>query len=306
MLPIIAIVAANLIWGAAAPIFKYSLQGIPPFTLAFIRFFCAGLIFLPFALRHHPALSRKDWRDVLLGALFGISINVGFFFMGLEYAPSINMHVIGAIGPVILYFLSLHYLKEKPHAQIINGMLISLAGVLIIIFAPLLMQPNAAASDKSIMQFVGNIFFFLAVLGNVIHTVLYKRVLKKVNVYIVTSYGFLFSALTFFPLMIYELQTWSFSQLEYKGYIGILYGIIFASALAYFCYNYAVSRMHAQEVGVFSYLTPIVAVIVAIPVVNEYPDIFFLFGSVLVFGGIYVSEHKMKKRPVHKVREEKS
>ena len=48
---ILAILIANIIWGAAPPVFKYALEGIPPFILAFIRFFSASLIFLPFIFK---------------------------------------------------------------------------------------------------------------------------------------------------------------------------------------------------------------------------------------------------------------
>ena len=39
MNPILALIITNVIWGAASPIFKLALTNIPPFTLAFIRFF---------------------------------------------------------------------------------------------------------------------------------------------------------------------------------------------------------------------------------------------------------------------------
>ncbi|PIX68551.1 hypothetical protein COZ40_02690, partial [Candidatus Roizmanbacteria bacterium CG_4_10_14_3_um_filter_39_13] len=50
MNPIVALIIANIIWGAACPIFKFALVNIPPFTIAFIRFFFAGIIFLPLVL----------------------------------------------------------------------------------------------------------------------------------------------------------------------------------------------------------------------------------------------------------------
>ena len=50
MNPVIALIIANIIWGAAAPIFKLALTNIPPFTLGFIRFFFAGSILLPIML----------------------------------------------------------------------------------------------------------------------------------------------------------------------------------------------------------------------------------------------------------------
>lgn len=306
MHPILALIIANLIWGAAPPIFKLSLEGIPPFTLAFIRFFFAGLIFLPFALHVHQKIRFTQWRDILLGAFFGITINVGFFFVGLQYAPSINMHIIGSLAPIILYVFSIYLLREKPHKQVIQGMLISFVGAAVIIFAPLLVQglfSSAISTTNLWKQFVGNIFFLGSVLGMVFHTLIYRRVPKTINTYAITCYGFLFSSFLFFPLMLHELQSWSFSQLTSQGYIGIFYGIFFSSALAYFTYNYAVTRMPAQEVGVFSYMTPIVSVIVAIPLIHEYPDMYFVLGALLIITGIYISERKIKKNGrINKVR----
>lgn len=48
MSPFVALVIANIIWGGASPIFKYALQNIPPFTLAFIRFFFCRVDFFTF------------------------------------------------------------------------------------------------------------------------------------------------------------------------------------------------------------------------------------------------------------------
>ena len=60
---ILALITANIIWGAASPIFKFALQNISPFTLAFIRFYGATLILLPFA---YPYLKihKKDYLKI--------------------------------------------------------------------------------------------------------------------------------------------------------------------------------------------------------------------------------------------------
>src|SRR3990170_6378963 len=113
MNPILALIIANIIWGAASPVFKYALQNIPPFTLAFIRFFFAGIILLPFIKNLSIKLSGKEWVELVLGAIFGISINITFFFWGLQRSESINAPVIASSGPVFLFFLSIIFLKEK-------------------------------------------------------------------------------------------------------------------------------------------------------------------------------------------------
>lgn len=293
---IIAVLITVLIWGAAPPIFKYSLHDIPPFTLAFIRFFGAGLIFLPFMLKHGKVLNGFEIKNILLGGLWGISINISFFFLGLQMAPSINVHLIGSLGPILLYFLSLSMLNEKPHPQIIKGMLISLIGTIAIIIGPFIENLQAGSlSTNATQTLLGNVFFIMSTLGAVLIVVHTKKVSKSVNPYLITGMQFLFGAMTFAPFMMYELQSWSFQSLTFSSWVGIIYGTIFSSAIAYFAHNYALTKISAQELGLYSYLMPVIGVFVAIPLLGEYPDIYFMIGALLIFLGIFISERHQKK-----------
>jgi len=298
---IIAILIANLIWGAAPPIFKYVLTDIPPFTLGFIRFFFAALIFLPLMMRNIRKLKGKYLFHIILGGIWGISINVAFFFLGLQLAPSINVHIIGSLAPIVLYILSLVILKEKAHPQIIKGMLISLLGAAVIVFAPILKAEITHDTSYSISsQIMGNAFFILSMLGAVFIVIHTKKIVAKVDVFTITGIQFLVGAISFFPFMLNELQTWSFSQLTGVSWIGILYGVFFSSALAYYLHNYALKKIPAQQIGIYGYIMPVVAVIVAIPLLKEYPDAFFIVGSILVFLGMFISERHPHYKKLHK------
>ena len=304
MIGIVAILLANIIWGAAPPIFKYSLENIPPFTLGFIRFFIAGLIFWPFVIRHNVSLKRRELKDIVLGGLWGISINVGFFFLGLQLAPSINVHIIGALGPIVLYFFSLMMLKEKPHPQIVKGMFVALLGAIVIILAPLLRSPDSisfVAGGKLLNTLIGNLFFVISLVGSILIVIYTKRVSKTVSPLLITCIQFFVGAFTFAPLMVYELQSWSFAELTFSSWVGIIYGTLFSSAIAYFAHNYAISKMSAQEIGVYSYIMPVIAILVAIPLLGEYPDKYFLIGALFIFLGIFVSKkHVHQKKMIKK------
>lgn len=291
MNPVLAIIIASLIWGAAPPVFKFALTEIPPFTLAFIRFFFAGLIFLPF-IQGKKGLDRKTFMNVAAGSFWGIIVNITFFFFGLKVAPSINVHVFSAIGPIVLYLLSIFMLKEKPHPQVMKGILLSFAGVLLIVLAPLYVNANFMDPQTHPITavIIGNVFFIISMFGAVFHTIYNKKALKKGDPQMVTFWSFMIGAIAFFVPMVYELQYWSFSNLELRSWTGIIFGVFFSSALAYFLHNYALARLNVQKFGIFTYLEPPVAVLVAIPLLHEYPDIFFIFGSVLVFAGIYISQ----------------
>jgi len=297
MNPILALIIANIIWGAASPIFKLSLMNVPPFTLAFVRFFFAALILLPFIKKMKVNLNKKEWIELILGAFFGISINITFFFMGLQKTESINAPIIASAGPVFLYFLSIIFLKEKPVSRVLVGMLIALLGVLIIILSPILFD----GKTLNLGELQGNLFFVLATLGALLHPLLQKGVIQKLDSMRVTFISFLVGAIFFLPFSFIELQQWSFHYLNMQGWIGIVFGVFLSSGLAYVLYNFGIAKISIQEVGIFTYIDPIVAVLIAIPLLQEYPSVHFFIGSILVFGGICLAEKRLHWHPFHKV-----
>lgn len=297
MNPILALIIANIIWGAASPIFKFALENIPPFTLAFIRFFFASFLLLPFIKNFEIKLSGKEWSELILGAFFGISINITFFFWGLQRAESINAPIIASAGPVFLFFLSVLFLREKPRLKIFLGMIIALLGVMFIILSPILFDGKMLAFG----ELQGNLFFVLATLGAIMHPLLQKKVIAKVGAFKVTFISFLIGVITFFPFMLRELKFWSFGQLNVQGWTGILFGVFLSSALAYCLYNYGMSKIKTQEVGLFSYIDPVIAVLIAMPLIHEYPTSYFFIGTLLVFGGIFLAEGRIHWHPFHKL-----
>jgi len=298
MNPILALIITNIIWGAASPIFKFALQNIPPFTLAFIRFFFAGLIFVPLALKHWQKISWQELVRILWIGFFGITINIAFFFLGLKRTESINVPIIASSGPVFIYIFSIIFLKEKPKLKVASGMLTALFGVLIIILLPLFL-----GGKKLILgEIEGNLFILLATLGMVFQTIISKDLLKKINPYSVSMISFLFGSMTFLPLAVKELNSWNFNQLNFQGWTGIIFGVFFSSALAYFLYYYGISKLAAQEVGLFTYIDPVVAVLIAMPLLKEFPSWYYLIGTLFVFGGIYMAEGRLHWHPWHRLK----
>ena len=298
MNPILALIIANIIWGAASPIFKFALENIPPFTLAFTRFFFASFLFLPFSKKFDISISRKEWVELILGAFFGISVNITFFFWGLQRAESINAPIIASAGPVFLFFLSVLFLREKPQLKVFLGMIIALLGVMLIILSPILFDGKILA----VGELQGNLFFVLATLSAVMHPLLQKNVIAKIGSIKVTFVSFLIGAVTFFPLMLKESQSWSVRQINVQGWTGVLFGVFLSSALAYYLFNYGIAKIKTQEVGLFTYIDPIVAVLIAVPLLQEYPTAHFFLGSLLVFGGIYIAEKRIHWHPFHKLK----
>ena len=298
MNPILALIIANIIWGAASPIFKFALTNIPSFLLAFIRFSFAALLFYPFINKKKiESLSKSDWIKIFVGGAIGIFINITFFFLGVRRTESINVPVIASSSPLFIFLFSVLFLKEKPKIRTLVGMIVSFFGVLVIVLAPLFIAGKALG----IGEVEGNVLIIIATLGAVVQTLALKEVSEKVDFYTLTFLVFILASLLFLPGAVIDLRSWSFSQLNLSGWIGIVFGVLFSSFLAYALFLYGLSKISAQDTGIFTYIDPVAAIAVAYPLLGEEPDMYFLIGSLLIFGGIWVAENRLHWHPLSRL-----
>lgn len=293
-LAVLALITANIIWGASFPIYKWSLEELPIFTFAFIRFFLGALILLPFVYKKlHVA--REDYKNTILLALFSVSLLVPLLFIGLKLTSSINAPIIFAIGPIILIIASIIFLKEKPKSKVIVGTLISLAGIITIILRPLLESGQTGS-------IFGNILLFIVTIFSVLQIILLKRLTLRNEPITIVFWMFLIGSIPLLPFMIWESQNFNFiSDLTSKGVFGIIYGVIFSTVIAHLLIAYGAKYIHASEIGVFSYIDPIATIAIAIPLLNEKITIAYLIGSILVFLGIYIAERRIQYHPFGKL-----
>ncbi len=295
---IIALIISNLIWGAAAPIFKWSLMSTPPFTLAVLRFALATLILLPFVkdkLKVYP----KDFFALIIIALTGITINISFFFLGLEYSDSINAPIIASSAPLFIILFGFLFLKDKLRKKTILGGIIGLIGVLVIIVIPSIEQ----GFDISLL---GNIFLVLSMFGSVVSAILIKKIIKRYDPLTLTFWAFLIGTIGFLPMFFDEIQRVGFLPVvNAQVILGILFGAFLSSGVAYYLHMWALKYMPVEDVGLFIYMDPIVAVIIAYPLLGETPTIHFVIGSILVFVGIFIAEGRFHYHPLHKLHKKR-
>lgn len=289
---ILALVIANIIWGAASPIFKWSLDNVQPFTLAFLRFGLGTLLILPFVIQK-LSMKKLNLIMIFLIAFSGITVNIAFFFLGLELAPSINAPIIATSGPVFLLIASSMFFKEKLKTKIVLGTLLSFLGVGLIVLQPIF--------EKGLdVSFVGDMFFIIATIAGIIHTILSKKIANTYEPLVFTFWTFLVGALTFIPMFGWEINKFGFlNGLNFSGIIGIIFGVIFCSVIAYFFLYWSIKHLHAQEVGIFTNLNPIIAVIVAFFLLQEIPTPTYLIGGSFVLLGIFLAEGRLPHHPLN-------
>jgi drug/metabolite transporter (DMT)-like permease len=289
---LLSVALCTIIWSIASPFFKWAMQTTPPFTLAFYRFFFATLIMLPIA-RKKIKIRFEDFYRIFLLAVTGVTFNISFFYLGLSLAQSIDSPIIASVMPIFLVFGSMIFLHERPKIKVIMGIFVSLIGVFIIILRPV----DHMSLFGSIL---GNIYLIISVLSLVSYTLLLKRFKPRYASSTLIFWMFLIATITFFPLYILQSPNiHSLFKIDKEGIFGIVYGTLFSSLLAQVCYNYSVKRLNSDEIGLFTYIGPIVTALVAIPLLHEQITFSYLLGSLFVFLGLFIAEVKLRYHPFH-------
>lgn len=289
---ILALIISNIIWGAASPLLKWSMETVHPFTLAFARFIIPALIVVivsPKSLK----IRIKDMPLFFAAGFFGSTLNIGAFLLGIHQTASINSPIISSSGPIFLLLASMLFLKEHPSRKMLLGNLLGLTGVLLIVVEPLIQNTRTAS-------FGGNVLLILATLGSIIGTIFAKKLVRRYHALTLTFWTFAIGSVFFIPSMIQEIRTYGLvSQIQGQGLFGIVYGAVFSSFIGYSLFFWSLKHLFASQTSVFTYMDPIIAMIIAAPLLGEYPNLFFILGSFLVFFGIYIAEGRLHYHPIH-------
>lgn len=293
-LAIFALIFANIIWGAGLPIYKWTLEVIPPFTFAFIRFFFGAVIIIPFVFKNFK-FAKEDIPKLFFVSIVSITLQIPLLLFGLKLAPSINAPIIISAGPIILLGASIIFFKEKISTKLLAGTLISLLGVLILIFKPAL----EAGFSSGVL---GNFLIFLSTICSVIQALLIKKIMKKNDPLVTVFLTFIIGSLFLLPAVLIEYHSGGFFTLNMQAILGIIFAVLFASALAHFFYFLSLKHIKVSETGIFTYVDPIATILIAIPLLHETISESYIIAAILVFLGIYVAEGRIHYHPFHLLR----
>jgi drug/metabolite transporter (DMT)-like permease len=293
---ILFLILANIIWGAAFPLYKWSLEIIPPFSFAFIRFFIAALIIFPFTFKHLK-VPLKDLPPLILASIISITFQIILLFYGLKLSPSINAPVIFSAGPIILIIASAIFLKDLVKTKVLVGTIISLTGVLILILRPYFIN------GVQTQIVLGNTLLFLSMLCNVGQTIILKKILSNNRPMTLVFWTFVIGAFPFIiPAVLFEPKFFQLgTYLNFQVATGLIYAAIFSSVLAYFLFYYGLKYIKASEIGIFSYVDPIATILVAIPLLSEKITSSYILSAFMVFFGIFIAEKRIHYHPVWKL-----
>jgi drug/metabolite transporter (DMT)-like permease len=281
-----------VIWGAALPIVKPSLNFISPFQFLYFRYLLAAPLLLPvfiyYLIKLKPSL--KTLLTITVIEFLGTVINLSVLYFGLKLTSSIEASLIGAAGPVFTVLGGIIFLHERESKREWRGLALSFLGTLILVIEPLITGRNHTAE----FSFIGNGLVLTYNMIYVIYVLLAKVHYRKIPKLLVSSLSYPVALVSFWLLVTIMGLSTSLSLLTIPQVaLASGYMAIFGSIVAWTLFLYGQSLIEASEASLFTYLQGIVAIPVAWFFLGEFPTWPMAIAIFLIASGVILAEKRV-------------
>lgn len=283
------LITAVLSWSLNTVLAKGMINDIQPMALSFFRWFTALCILIPLGLgrlkKEKETLCRNWWKVIIL-SIFSITLYNSLIYCSAKYTTAVNMSFVIAVTPAMTFVVSRFFLGHKENMARVAGMVISLVGMVLIIFKGNLdnfLSFNINSGD-------------LITCGAILSWAVYSVLLKVFN-FKVEPVAFLLITIIvglpfIFPFYLWEYGVHGPFDLTMRNVLILLFLGIFPSILSYLCWNEGVKRAGPNTAAMFFYLIPVFASLIAFLFLGETMHGYHLLGGIVIFGGFILARDK--------------
>lgn len=235
-------------------------------------------------------IDKKDYRRMLVCAVFGMAINMLSFFKGLSLSTPINSAVLITITPIIVLILSAILIKEKTSSRKIVGIVIGLIGAL-----GLILFGNEIRQDAPNIP-LGNFYILLNSIFYGTYLIIAKTLIEKYHPLTFMKWLFSLGILICLPFGYTELTEIEWTQLPFEAIWKIAFVIIGTTFCTYLFNIFALTQLKASTLSTFAYVQPLIGIIYAVTTGQDSLTTIKVFAACLVFLGVYLATRKPKQR----------
>ncbi|MBQ6870355.1 MAG: EamA family transporter [Alistipes sp.] len=287
---------AYLIFGLNIVVCKdlTSSGAISPLALFTLRSLGAGVLFWLISLfLPKEQVERRDLPKIFVASVLGFFLTQISFLMAISRITPMDCSIVASLSPLYTMFIAAYALKEPLSAQKIGGVVLSLCGVLYLIL-------NSVTSTSAVVQTtpVGVLLMIANSLCFSLYLGIFKPTITKYSVVTFMKWIFLFSTLMSLPFSAKEIVHTDFAALPLSYMAELAFLIICATFVTYFLIPIGQKRLRPTLVSMYSYVQPIVAIVVSIYVGMDTLSWQKVLAAVTVFAGVIIVSRSRQKEQV--------
>jgi drug/metabolite transporter (DMT)-like permease len=286
LLAALLLTVSSACWGGNIFIGRLVHAEVPPVGLSFWRWALALAVFLPFAWpkvrRDWPVMCRH-WRILALLALTSMAGFHTALYLAVNYTTATNAALLIAICPLLVPVLAWALYRDPVTPRILAAILLSLLGVAVVILRGdparlLALQVNA-----------GDLIMLAAVFFWSLYTVLLKRRPAGLHPQSLLVAMMVATSVMLLPVYLWESAFVRTMPVTADALLAVAYVVVFASILAFLCFNRGIEVLGPSTGGLFLHLIPVFAALLAFVFLGERLQAFHAVGIAAIVGGILMA-----------------
>lgn len=286
LIPHLLLSLACFLWSLNFILSKILAGVIPAYSVTFLRWILPALAYTPIAwreLREHGGLFMAHWKLLLLLVFTGYSANSFSVYLAMHYTTAINASFLASFNPVVFAFLAFLFYREKVSFLQSIGIVISIAGVLWIVF-----QGNPAEIFVLRVN-PGDLLMMVSITSWAIYSLIYKKktsALPQKSLILLLFWGGVIFNLPIF-LVENTIKGWAWiGHLESRHLLALLGLNVFPSFLAFLCWNMALLKVSANQASMYLNLVPVSTSFLSLLFLGEKLQVSTLAGGLLILAGV--------------------
>ncbi|HKV50734.1 MAG TPA: EamA family transporter [Gemmatimonadaceae bacterium] len=273
-----------VLWGSTYIAIRIGDRTLPPVLFAGLRFVIAGMILFVASLaagQRLPARPR-DWRDLSIVGLLLLSGNT-CVVVAERFTPAgvASVFVVMAVVWTAFFETIVAGRASGLSARLVVGLALGLLGTVVLVgFTP---------EELAHADWRGPAILTCGTLLWAAGAVYYRHSHPQAGTYLGAAVEMLAAGVVITSLG-FALGEGPRFHLTRSGAGALVYLIVFGSLVGYSAYNYALTHASATVVGTYTYVNPVIAVLLGWGLLNEQIDARVIAGMVIVLAAVVVTQ----------------
>jgi drug/metabolite transporter (DMT)-like permease len=245
-----------LIWGTNFSLVKVALRDFPEIGFNAMRMLTSALVFAAViaSSRTRPSFTRADWIRLVLLGIVGTFLYQFMFVGGLKRTSAGNASLIVGVSPILIALMSSVAGHERVAPRKWFGVALGFAGLYFVV---------GHRADWSASSLAGDGMVIASMLFWATYSVAAQPLLKRYSPLAVTGTSFTIGAALYLLFTAPLLVAIDWAPISATSWVLMLFSAVFALNVSYVIWYTGLQKLGGTRTSMYSYLTPIVAMIVA-------------------------------------------
>lgn len=280
----IALLALYIVWGSTYLAIRFSVETIPPFLHAALRFLISGaILYIWRRAAGDPAPTISNWKSAaLVGTALLLGGN-GLVAWAEQSVPSGIAALMITTSPFwLVLFESMRAGGTKPTWQAILGLIVGFGGVF------LLVGPREITGSEVSFSTLGIVLLLLAPFFWSLGSIYAKGADMPKSTLLSTGMQMLTGAVALFIVSLVkgELNGFSLGLVSMRSWLGLAYLITFGSLIGFVSYGWLLHNAPVSLMSTYAYVNPVVAVLLGNLLADESLNGRILVATAIIIGSV--------------------